>query len=296
MIARTLALVLLAATALPADDAPHPPSQSTERGILFVSNRDGIEDIYVMDADGSNVRRLTHTEGEERVTSVPAWSPDGTEVVFASNRDDGGSANLYVVAADGSNLRRLTRHGKFDYVPDWSPDGARIAFMSNRDGPPEVYVMSTDGSNVERLTFLEKGSGQLCCPDWSPDATQIAFHAAGERAGISVYVMDANGANLRELGLGSLPRWSPDGNQIAFVEAFQIHLMNADGSERRKLSAVEGLAVYPVWSPDGSRIAFTFLPRGGDFEGGEIYVMNLDGSDLTNLTSDQTYDGHANWW
>ncbi len=294
MIRRTLALLtFLAASAVSFACAQ---SDTLQRRILFVSMRDGLEDIYSMNPDGSDVRRLTETSGEDRGSWVPAWSPDAETVVFASNRDDGGAANLYVMAADGSDLSRLTDHQGWDYVPDWSPDGDKIAFMSNRDGPPEIYVMEADGSNVERLTFLEKGSGRLCCPDWSPDGALIAFHAVGEGVGFQIHVMDADGGDVRVLGSGALPRWSPDGSRIAFVDQFQTHVMNGDGSERTKLTSTDGRALYPVWSPDGSKIAFSFLPRGGGIEGSEIFVMDTDGSNLARLTSNQTFDGHAYWW
>jgi len=180
-----------------------PAQETQESGIVFVSMRDGIEDIYVMNSDGSDVRRVTVTEpldGEEAVTSVPAWSPDGEHIVFASNRDDGGAANLYLVDANGENLRRLTDHDKFDYTPDWSPDGKQIAFLSSRDGFYEVYTMDQDGSDVLRITHLEREGGLLCCPDWSPDGTRIAFQAttdaAPSRLPFAVYVIDADSRAL----------------------------------------------------------------------------------------------------
>jgi len=274
--------------------AQEPTSAQTEQpdpGIVFVSDRDGIEDIYVMAPDGAGVRRVTVTEtveGESRGSWVPAWSPDGEQIVFASNRDEGGSANLYVVGAYGANLRRLTRHTGFDYTPDWSPDGERMAFMSTRDGSPDVYVMDSDGSHVTRLT---EGEENLCCPDWSPDGARIAFHAAGH-----VQVMNADGGNRLSLGRGGLPRWSPDGELIAFVRAFQVHVMQADGSDVRKLTDVQGRAVYPVWSPEGNGIAFTFLPEGEDFEAAEVCLVKVDGTGVQCLTDNDVYDGHANWW
>ncbi len=297
---------------LPLAIAFHVPAnltaQDTDRGIVFVSMRDGIEDIYVMAADGSDVRRVTVTEpfdGEQRGSWVPAWSPDGSRIAFASNRDDGGSANLYVVDADGSHLERLTDHEAFDYTPDWSPEGSRIAFMSNRDGSPEVYVMNADGTGVRRLTYLERGSGGLCCPDWSPDGARVVFQAkpgADVRASrYHLYTVRADGSDLVDLGPGALPRWSPDGEWVAFLGvSAQAWVMRPDRSEARAVTAVDGRAMYPVWSPAGERLAFSFLPAGLEgeelFQAAEVYTVKLDGTDLTRLTDNEVTDGHANWW
>jgi len=236
-------------------------AQEAEAGaeIAFVSMRDRVEDIYVMRSDGSGVRRVTVTEpveGEERGSWVPAWSPDRRRIAFASNRDDGGRANLYVIDADGGNLTRLTRHPGFDYTPDWSPDGREIVFMSDRDGFYELYVIRADGSALRRLTHRERPPGELCCPDWSPDGTRIAYFGPGR----------------------------------------QVHVMRADGSDRRKVSNVPGLATYPSWSPDGNWIVFTHVPAVGDSDGAELFIVGADGQGQRQLTNNRVLDGHASWW
>ena len=120
--------------------------------------------VYVMDSDGSNVQRLTHTPVRRGGSFAPEWSPDGQKIVFDSTRD--GNFEIYVMDADGSNVQRLTHNDKVDARPTWSPDGQRIVFHSSRDSssdqPPylepavflnfEIYVMDADGGNVERLT------------------------------------------------------------------------------------------------------------------------------------------------
>ncbi|KXK19858.1 MAG: WD40 domain-containing protein, partial [Chloroflexi bacterium OLB15] len=90
-----------------------------EEQIAFYSFRDADLEIYVMNADGSNVRRLTNTAGED---SQPAWSPDSTQIAFMSDRD--GNREIYVMNADGSNVRRLTYDEAWDRTPAWSPDGS----------------------------------------------------------------------------------------------------------------------------------------------------------------------------
>ena len=137
--------------------------------IAFVSDRDGDNEIYVMDADGSNVTQLTVNGVAD---TEPDWSPDGTKIAFLSLRD--GQAEIYVMDADGSNQTRLTDNSTIDAQPNWSPDGTKIAFQSYRDGNDEIYVMDADGSNQTRV--IVNGASEAH-PDWSPDGTKIAFQS-----------------------------------------------------------------------------------------------------------------------
>jgi TolB protein len=139
------------------------------RQIAFVGNklrnrppgggpRKDNSDIYVMNADGSGTRRLTHNVGYD---GEPAWSPDGRKIAFQSKRGfrkgvSQGVGEIYVMNADGSGKRNLTRNPAQDGRPSWSPDGRRIAFVSNRDGRHEAHVMNADGSGQRSLTSRER--------------------------------------------------------------------------------------------------------------------------------------------
>jgi len=117
-------------------------------------------DICVMNADGSDQVNLTR---ESASGHSPAWSPDGTRIAFASNRD--GNGEIYVMNADGSGQTRLTDNPAAEAFPAWSPDGSRIAFVSGRDGNLEVYVMNADGSGQTNLTDNPATDGSAA---WSP--------------------------------------------------------------------------------------------------------------------------------
>jgi len=268
--------------------------------IAFASDRDGNVEIYVMNADGSNPRKLTDhpaTDGD------PAWSPDGTKIAFVSNRD--GNFEIYVMNANGSNQRNLTRHPDHDWDPAWSPDGTKIAFTSHRDGNFEIYVMNADGSNQRNLTRHPDYDGG---PAWSPDGTKIAFRSTRDRTkwnreiyvlNCEIYVMNADGTSQRNLtnhpAQDVYPAWSPDGTKIAFRSNrdgnFEIYVMNADGSNPRNLTRHPARDEYPAWSPDGTKIAFMSWRDGNR----EIYVMNADGSNPRNLTRHPAHDSDSAW-
>jgi Tol biopolymer transport system component len=155
------------------------PAWSPDGGqIAFYSARDGYTEIYVMDADGGNVRRLTDNSAAD---FSPIWSPDGRQIVFQSERD--GNFEIYVMDADGGNVRRLTDDPAADGAPAWSPDGRQITFYSARDGDFEIYVMDADGGNVRRLT---DSAGDDYSPAWRPAGetlTPLLQSGEGEEGG-----------------------------------------------------------------------------------------------------------------
>ena len=113
--------------------------------IAFMSQRDRNDGIYVMNADGSDQRKVLDSEDG----FWPVWSPDGQQIAFMSRRD--GNSEIYVMNADGSDQQNLTRHAASDGSPAWSPDGQRIAFTSRGSGVSEIHVMNADGSGRRNL-------------------------------------------------------------------------------------------------------------------------------------------------
>ena len=280
-----------APTAAPAPTPAPTATPATPSGrIVFHSSRDGNYEIYVMNADGSDITRLTHNSVRDY---GPSLSPDGRRIAFQSWRDD--NEDIYVMNADGSDVTRLTENEAADYGPIWSPDGRRIAFTSDRDGNGEIYVMNADGSGQTRLTDNPAAD---YAPSWSPDGQRIAF--GSYRDGEDIYVMNADGSGQTRLTDGPMPNgtpsWSPDGRRIAFESwrdwNWEIYVMNADGSGQTRLTDNPATDYAPIWLPDGRRIAFMSIVRDSNKD---IYVMNADGSGQTRLTDNPATDGAPIW-
>jgi Tol biopolymer transport system component len=185
------------------------------RRIVFAGSRDGVLDLYVMNADGSARQQVTRDSAEDR---NPTWTPDGTRLLFdRSEIDPRGRPVLMLMSADGSGRKQLRLDAS---VADWSPDGLRVAFTGS--GTLQgVYVMDHDGSDLRSLADV---CGAACeddrDPRWSPDGGSLAFTRPLPGGAEAIGVMRSDGTDAR-LVLPSLdaagPVWSPDGAKLAFT-------------------------------------------------------------------------------
>jgi Tol biopolymer transport system component len=261
--------------------------------VVFVSTREGGNEIFTMNSDGTGARRLTVNPGADQ---MPAWSPDGTRIVWASVRPGSPARELWIMNADGTDQRRLTDLGRNPGFPHWSPDGARIAFHALRgDGDLDIYTINADGSYLRRLTTTNSHQR----PRWSPDGTRIAFTwwqtTAPGTCCTRIGIMNADGTGYRILSTASIqdsePAWSPDGRQLAFATMLpmngssmamsEIAIMNEDGTGLRTLGSRTLSAMQISWSASTGRIYFATGQHGAQ----NVHSIRPDGTGLRRLTA-----------
>ena len=217
----------------PAAGEGAPAFSPNGRHIAYDTDRDGNFEIYIMNADGTNTRRLTSHAGRDL---APAWSPDGEWIVFMSDRDARPEFDVFRMKADGSGLERLTS-GATHWFPQYSPDGTKVAMHVWRD----VHILDLGTRALARLT-VDPANGMY--PTWSPDGTRIAFMSW--RSGpTEIYTMNADGTDQRLLvrmrsGSALDPRWSPKGDRIVFVHVPETAVHDQQsGGESREIYVVE---------------------------------------------------------
>jgi Tol biopolymer transport system component len=255
--------------------------------------------IFTIKPDGTGRRQLTHVP-DDKTAASPAWSPDGRRIAFQSNVD--GEFQLWVMNADGSGQTRLLSDPGYNhYQPSWSPDGRRLVFSRcfaalGFDAYCDLATVSATGSGLRTLLA---GNWVHTRPRYSPDGSKIVF--SSNRGGLlsAVWVINANGSGAKRLTAPALeafwPDWSPDGRHIVFTDfcclaKSNVRVMNADGSGVRKLThfTPPRQGTFASYAPNGRKIVLLVVtPSPGGGELFALYTINVDGSGLIRITSNQ---------
>lgn len=273
--------------------------------------------IFTIRPDGSGLRQITH-RGKTLLDNEPDWAPNGRWIAF-DRLAPGQPHRLFKVRADGTDVTQLSHNPCVpgncveDLGPAWSPDGRWIAFTRFNDaiGLVAVFVMSADGTHVRQIT--ERGASPFEDQGamWSPDGTRLAFSRTTPTGGLAIFTIRLDGTHLRRitpwsLRAGQQPDWSPDGRWILF----ENHQGDQDVQDNVYLVHPDGTGLHPIthtfthgastwgsssFSPDGTMITVAHKPGVGTPGNPDVWVMNLDGSDLRNVTRSAIYDSAPDW-
>ena len=288
--------------------------------ITFLSDRDGKRDIYVMNDDGSHVRRLTDTPFK---IIGPTWSPDGRKIAFSMDLHSTDPKkwqqyDVFTMNPDGTGQRNLTEHPKLDGLPSFSPDGKYLAFDSSRaaHGMGDIFVMELATRKVWQLTNGRFASSA----NYSPDGEAIAYESLRPGAGRHIYIMDADGRRHRPLLRhprhaafgGTLlsfdPQWSPDGQRILYKEsefapgkgrvANAILIVDPQTRHLKVLDTPKKWMIDAVcWVDDGDAILFAAVRNGlvNNSRIFNIYKYWLSDGQITNLTDHPSDNWDMHW-
>jgi len=282
-----------------------PPASSSDQltgHIVFtcqIFKVTAMDQICIMNADGSGVRRLTTNNNVRHF--YPSLSPDGNSVLYASFREQN-VYEIYSLDLNNNNVERLTDRLGILTAPEVSPDGTSITFARGSgdpgNGQSQIMTMNRNGENAGNIPQILGWD-----PTWSPDGKQILF-ATGSEGAVQLFVVNQSGRGLRQVtnlpAIRGRSDWSPDGQLIVTYSGpswnREIYIMSADGSNVRQLTPTGGNSQGPSFSPDGQWVVFTaYFDKYGDDHGCEIYIIRIDGTDLRRLTNNDYCDYQPRW-
>jgi len=254
--------------------------------IAFVSQRGSqqYKEVFVMDADGQGVERLTF---DSKGARTPCWGLNATEIYYTSYKDV--NPDLMGVQLGTRKTWFISRRTGLNYAPAWNPNNQRIVLTLGMDSNNEIYSMDRSGKTptLQRLTHSAAIDTSPC---WNPAGNMIAYNS-DDSGTPQIYIMNADGTGKRRLtrmgSYNTAPSWSPKGDCIVFCGrdnegTFNIFTVNADGTNWRQLTSGQGRNEDPCWAPDGRHIVFSSNRKGAD----QIFIMRFDGASQHQLTTE----------
>ncbi len=269
--------------------------------ILFITNRDGNNEIYRMNVDGSNQQRLTNTPENEVFT---IWSPDGSKILF-TRQISTNVRQIWTMNADGSNQTRISPETIYATLYRYSPNGQKILFARSPGvGTDNLWVMNADGSNAVQLTNNTSMIDHFA--EWSPDGDKIAYGHCTPQFVCDIYTMNADGSNQINLTADNPtndddnPKWTKDGSRIVYGrisnDRAEPYIMDANGGNKQALGNFGSQQYsYPQKiSPDGNKVALDFSD-GSTLTSREIYTVGINGGTPINITNNNVFDVFNAW-
>lgn len=244
-----------------------------ESRIAFCNDATGSKELYLVDYDGADLRRVT---ADKSLVVLPRWSPDGKEILYTTYRK--GNPDLYRFDLTEGLSRPFATHRGLNSAAAYSPDGKTVVATLSYEGWPNLYLLDRSGRVIRRLTHDRAADTSAC---FSPDGKKIAF--VSDRPGWpQVYVMDADGTNvtrLSESGYCDAPTWSPLGDKIAYSRGtnqgrHDIVVHDLASGKVWQLTDNQANNENPSFSPDGRFIVFSSTRNGKR----ELFVYSLDGA------------------
>ncbi len=262
--------------------------------IAFTCTRGDYNQICMVNRDGSGYIQLSDMEASNY---YPTFTPDGSALLFASNRS--GPFDLYLLQFAEKQFIQLTENVGNVVSPDYSPDGRRIVFANQvGDGPAAIWMVNADGLNPH---LVYTGANEIVAVTWSPDGEQIAYAmSVGIPQEYEIFIMDANGRNHRQVsqglkGIGGSLDWSPDGKSLLIYagpfgdkDIFSIDIASGNFVQLTDGGNNAGAS----YSPDGLYIVFNSM-RNDDQA--DLYIMRVDGTNQVQLTNHPEPDWGARW-
>jgi Tol biopolymer transport system component len=263
--------------------------------IAFLGYNSDTSSVFVMTSDGSDIQQVTPDSIEVHSFAI---SPDGSELVASIDGD------IFIINIASGSMKKLT-HNRSTYAPEWSPNGKYIAFSDRFGEYAELCVIDTGGLEYRRLTPFHTNEGNISST-WAPDSKEIAFQGRGYDFFIvnidnprGIRQITHTGSDKISIVARKFPSWSPDGKKIAyFKECLEsglyhggIYIMNTDGSDPTLILELNGRAIID-WSPDSQYITYELLKDGRH----DIYIINLKGEIITNLTKDTNDRNYMPSW
>ncbi|HLK51232.1 MAG TPA: DPP IV N-terminal domain-containing protein [Bryobacteraceae bacterium] len=253
--------------------------------IIFVSNRSGHKEVWMMDWDGSNQRQVTQFKS---LSIMPAISPDGSKIAFTSYVR--GNPGIFLFSVDP--IRQLNFYNQvasLNETPDFTPDGKQIVYSSSASGWAQIYIANLDGSNLRRISSSRAIEVE---PKVNPKTGAEMVFVSGRSGPQQIYKMNMDGADVERLtpgeGEASNPSWNPDGQHIAFswtqgyaTGNFNVFVMDVASRSYTQLTHGEGRNENPSWAPDGKHLVFMSTRSGPP----QIWSMLADGTQVKQLTT-----------